>query len=249
MADQDIMRIKVESIDEKQVPELIQSQFGIMGELKKEIERASCRAFDAKESVINEIAPKGTSKKAAIESLQSATLDLANAQESAMNAQKLQFDYQQKLADITKFLFRLGLTNIAMNRVVVEELECKLRNATQEELDDLARAEIENLLKRLKMQQDIDQKQTELTKLLKEQSDTNDSQAEEIKVQARKDEEHDRRIDELFSIISKQDQVISSILDEMDDLRKDMFKMDAEIRLLRDSMRQCEEMKANDASR
>lgn len=234
MAEQDILRIKVESIDEKQVPELIQSQFGIMGELKKEIERASCRAFDAKESVINEIAPKGASKKAAIESLQSATLDLANAQESAMNAQKLQFDYQQKLADITKFLFRLGLTNIAINRVVVEELECKLRDATQEELDDLARAEIENLLKRLKMQQDIDQRQTELAKLLKEQSETNDSQAEEIREQAEKDEEHDRRIDELFSIISKQDQILSAILIEIDELRKDLFRIDVKIRKIKE---------------
>ena len=233
MAENDILKIRVENVDEKQVPELIQSQFAIMGDLKKEIESASNKAFDAKESVINEVSPSSVSPKAAIQSLQSATLDLANAQESAMNAQKLQFDYQQKLADITKFLFRLGLTNIAMNRVVVEELEYKLRNATQEELDDLARAEIENLLKRLKMQQDIDQKQSELTKLLKEQADTNVSQAEEIKVQADKDEEHDRRIDELYSIITKQDQVIEKILIEMDEMRKDMFNMDEEIKKLR----------------
>lgn len=233
MAEKDILSIRVENVDEKQVPELIQDQFNLMGDLRKEIERASNKAFNAKESVINEVTPSKLSPKAAIENLQSATLDLANAQESAMNAQKLQFDYQQKLADITKFLFRLGLTNIAMNRVVVEELEYKLRNASQEELDDLARAEIENLLKRLKMQQDIDQKQTELTKLLKEQADTNDSQAAEIKEQADKDEEHDRRIDELYSIIAKQDQVIEKILIEMDEMRKDMFKMDEEIKVLR----------------
>lgn len=233
MAEKDILSIRVENVDEKQVPELIQDQFNLMGDLRKEIERASNKAFNAKESVINEVTPSKLSPKAAIENLQSATLDLANAQESAMNAQKLQFDYQQKLADITKFLFRLGLTNIAMNRVVVEELEYKLRNASQEELDDLARAEIENLLKRLKMQQDIDQKQTELTKLLKEQAETNDSQATEIKEQADKDEEHDRRIDELYSIIAKQDQVIEKILIEMDEMRKDMFKMDEEIKGLR----------------
>lgn len=234
MAEKDILRIRVENVDEKQVPELIRSQFAIMGDLKREIENASNKAFDAKEAVINEVGPSSLSPKAAIQSLQTATLDLANAQESAMNAQKLQFDYQQKLADITKFLFRLGLTNIAMNRVVVEELEYKLRNATQEELDELARAEIENLLKRLKMQQDIDQKQTELTKLLKEQAEANDSQAEQIKEQADKDEEHDRRIDELYSIITKQDQVIEKILIEMDSMRKDMFKQDEEIRQLRE---------------
>ena len=233
MDKQDVLQIRVENVDEKEVPALIQGQFTMMGELRKEIDRASNNAFDAKEAVINEVGPKAMSKKEAIENLQTATLSLADAQVDAMNAQKLSFEYQQKLADITKFLFRLGLTNIAMNRVVVEELEYKLRNASQEELDDLARAEIENLLKRLKMQQDIDQKQTELTKLLKEQSDLNDSQAKELLDQAEKDEEHDRRIDELFSIIAKQDQVIEKILIEMDAMRKDMFKMDEEIKLLR----------------
>ena len=196
MAEQDILKIRVENVDEKQVPELIQGQFTRRSELRKQIEYATDNAFDAKEAVINGVTPGNISPKAAIESLQSATLDLANAQESAMKAQQYQFDYQQKLADITKFLFRLGLTNIAMNRVVVEELEYKLRNASQGEIDDLARAEIENLLKRLKMQQDIDQKQTELTKLLKEQAEINDSQIMEINAQAEKDEEHDRRIDE-----------------------------------------------------
>ena len=229
----DVLQIRVENVDEKQVPSLIQEQFSVMGELRKEIDRASNNAFDAKQAVISEVGPGAISKKAAIENLQTATLNLADAQVDAMNAQKLSFEYQQKLADITKFLFRLGLTNIAMNRVVVEELEYKLRNASQEELDSLARAEIENLLKRLKMQQDIDQKQTELTKILKEQSELNDSQAKELNAQAEKDEEHDRRIDELYSIIAKQDQVIEKILIEMDAMRKDMFKMDEEIRSLR----------------
>lgn len=235
MTEQDILKIRVESVDEKQVPDLIQGQFVLMGELRKEIELATNNAFDAKQTVINEVGPKAMSKKAAIESLQTATLGLANAQVDAMNAQKLSFEYQQKLADISMFLFRLGLTNIAMNRVVVEELEYRLRNATQEELDDLARAEIENLLKRLKMQQDFDQKQTELRKLIKEQAEINDSQVVAINAQAEKDEEHDRRIDELFSIIAKQDQVIEKMLLEMDAMRKDMFKMDDEIKRLKNN--------------
>lgn len=233
MPEQDLFKIKVESIDEKQVPELIQGHLEAMKGLRKEIDLATSKALDAKEAVINEVGPRTISKKEAIDNLQAATLSLADAQAAAMSAQERQFEYQQKLSDITKFLFRLGLTNIAMNRVVVEELEYRLRNATQEELDDLARAEIENLLKRLKMQQDIDQKQTELTKLLKEQSDLNDTQIKEINAQAEKDEEHDRRIDELYSIIAKQDQVIEKMLIEMDEMRKDLFKLDEEIRFLR----------------
>ena len=54
--------------------------------------------------------------------------------------------------------------------------------------------------------------------------------AEEIKAQAEKDKEHDMRIDELYSIIAKQDQIIEKILIEMDEMRKDMFKMDEEIK-------------------
>lgn len=230
MDNKDVLCIRIENVDEKQVPQLIQDQFTMMGELRKEIDRASNDAFDAKQDVINEVGPKSMSKKEAIDNLQKATLSLADAQIKAMDAQKLSFEYQQKIADITKFLFRLGLTNITMNRVVVEELELKLRNAKQEEIDDLARAEMQNLLNRLKMQQDIDKKQTELTKILKQQSIDNDSQTNEIKAQAEKDKEHDMRIDELFSIITKQDQIIEKILIEMDEMRKDMFKMDEEIK-------------------
>lgn len=180
MEKQDVLQIRVETVDEKEVPALIQGQFTMMGELRKEIERASNNAFDAKEVVINEVGPKVMSKKEAIENLQTATLSLADAQVDAMNAQKLSFEYQQKLADISKFLFRLGLTNIALNRAVVSELEARLRDASEEELDDMARAEIENLLKRLKMQQDIDKKNEDLTKIVKELSIRVDCQEKEL---------------------------------------------------------------------
>ena len=180
MEKQDVLQIRVETVDEKEVPALIQGQFTMMGELRKEIERASNNAFDAKEVVINEVGPKVMSKKEAIENLQTATLSLADAQVDAMNAQKLSFEYQQKLADISKFLFRLGLTNIALNRAVVSELEARLRDASEEELDDLTRAEIENLLKRLIMQQDIDKKNEDLTKIVKELSIRVDCQEKEL---------------------------------------------------------------------
>lgn len=234
MPDKDIYTIRVENIDEKQVPKLIQGQIEAMKSLRKEIDLATNKALDAKEAVINEVSDRKISKKEAIDNLQSATMSLADAQSAVLSAQERQFEYQQKLSDITKFLLRLGLTNIAMNRVVVEELEYRLRNATKEELDDLARAEIENLLKELKMQQDLDQKQIEQAKILKEQAELNDSQAEEIHSQAEKDEEHDKRIDELYSIIAKQDQVIEKILIEMDEMRKDLFKLDEEVGLLRE---------------
>lgn len=216
------LKIAEEDINEKNIPALIQNQFEKMAELRHEITKATDNAFDAKESVINEVNVGGQGKKAAIESLQNATLNLANAQVDAIRAQQISFEYQQKLTDISKFLFRLGLTNIAMNRVVVEELEMRLKQASQEEIDDLARSEIENLLRRLKAQQDIDKKQSELANLVNEQYQTNIKQDEEITAQIEKNNEQDEKIAELYGIIKKQDSLIQSILTEISDLRKEI---------------------------
>ena len=52
MAELDVLQIKVEDVDVSQVPELIQGKFAKMSELKNQIERASSKAFDAKEAII-----------------------------------------------------------------------------------------------------------------------------------------------------------------------------------------------------
>lgn len=217
-----IVSVQIENIDEKQIPDLIQNQFTQMSELRKEIEGATNNAYDAKEMVINEVTTTVQGSKAAIESLQSATLSLANAQVDAIKAQTKSFEYQQKLGDITKFLFRLGLSNISMNRIVVEELEKRLKNASQEELDDLAKSEIQNLLKQLKEQQDVYKKQEELTKLLKEESRINQNQQREIESQAEKDVEHDKKIAELYDLLMKQDDMIKKLMLDVNELKTDI---------------------------
>ena len=67
----------------------------------------------------------------------------------------MSFEYQKKLGEITKYLFGLGVTNIAMNRSVVRELELKLQGASAEELDEFARRELLGVVKQLKAQEDI----------------------------------------------------------------------------------------------
>lgn len=189
--------IRIESVDEKQVPDLVKEQFSRAVDLKKQIRKAQEKILDAKEDAINSVEPKTISKKSAIENLQVATLDLANAQESVLDAQIKSFEYQQTLAEISKFLFRLGLTNIALNRAVVNELEAKLRKASKEELNEIERAEIENLIKRLKVQQDIDQKQTELTQIVKEQASIIEKQGKEINKLKSKIENQEKEIKEI----------------------------------------------------
>ena len=193
----EVFSIRIESVDEKQVPDLVKEQFSRAVDLKKQIQKAQEKILDAKEDAINSVEPKTISKKSAIENLQVATLDLANAQESVLDAQIKSFEYQQTLAEISKFLFRLGLTNIALNRAVVNELEAKLRKASKEELNEIERAEIENLIKRLKVQQDIDQKQTELTQIVKDQASVIEKQEKEISKLKTKIESQDKEIKDI----------------------------------------------------
>ena len=193
----EVFSIRIESVDEKQVPDLVKEQFSRAVDLKKQIQKAQEKIWDAKEDAINSVEPKTISKKSAIENLQVATLDLANAQESVLDAQIKSFEYQQTLAEISKFLFRLGLTNIALNRAVVNELEAKLRKASKEELNEIERAEIENLIKRLKVQQDIDQKQTELTQIVKDQASVIEKQEKEISKLKTKIESQDKEIKDI----------------------------------------------------
>lgn len=141
--------------------------------------------------------------KAAIEYLQNAVIDISDSQVSQAEAQQLSFEFQKKLAEISQFLFELGVSNLAANRTVVRELELKLKGASEEELNDLAYKELMNVIKQLKAQEDIMNKQAELTKKvnknqknIKKQESINYEQEIKISNQAEKDLEHDKLIAE-----------------------------------------------------
>ncbi len=180
MDSKDIYSVKIDSIDAKEVPELIQSQFSKISEIRKRVDKAISSAYSVKKTVVNQVGGKAKGTKESIESINQAAITIANAQLDAMAAQQVSFEYQQKLAEITRFLFCLGLSNITLNRVVVKELELKLKEASDKELDELARSEIESLLKQLKAQQDVDKKQNDLAERVKEQQKRLDQQELEI---------------------------------------------------------------------
>lgn len=177
----EIYTVKIESINAAEVPALIQSQLTLLGEIRVRIDKAVKSAYGVKKTVVNQVGGKSKGTKESLEDLNKAAITIASSQIEAMTAQQISFEYQQKLADITRFLFCLGLTNISMNRVVVKELELKLREASEKELDDLARSEIEGLLKRLKAQQDIDKKLSDLSDRVKEQQEQLNAQEQQIK--------------------------------------------------------------------
>lgn len=143
--------------NEKNLFEQIEGQVEKLNELSNVIEKATKAAENAKES-----AEKAKSKsagfgkkKAAIEELQSAGIALAEAVQEEAEAQKVSFEFQRKLAEISKYLFGLGVSNIASNRFVARELEMKLKGASQGKLSELAQQELMNVLKQLKEQEDI----------------------------------------------------------------------------------------------
>ena len=138
-----------------QVPDLIHDRFKKVEELRKNVEKASKKAKLAKESA--EVAKDHSAglfqKKGAIEALQMVTHDLAEAQISAAQAQELSFEYHQKVAELTTFLFKLGVSSVAVNRSVVRTLELKMKGASQETLDEFARQEIAEVVRQLKEQE------------------------------------------------------------------------------------------------
>jgi hypothetical protein len=165
----DIVRSGLSGFNDKDLPQVIQGQISKLNELDTSVKKAMKAAASAKESAIsakNMSAGLGK-KKVAIEELQSAGVDLAKAVTSGAEAQKISFEFQTKLAEVSKYLFGLGVSNITSNRLVVRELEMKLKGASQEELSELARQELMSVVKQLKDQEDILNKLEILSKTTK----------------------------------------------------------------------------------
>ena len=156
-------------IHRAELPEIISGQVILLNNLDRKVKDANKRAEAAKSSA-DLAAGKSAGlfkKKAAIEAIQLAQTEIAQAIVSGVEAQKVAFEFQTKLAHITKYLFGLGVTNLALNRSVVRELKLKLEGASAEDLSDLAKQEILNVIGQLKAQEDLLQKQEELDKKIK----------------------------------------------------------------------------------
>lgn len=165
------LMIKDEQIGEKNLPFLISQQVDKIKQLDRHVNEAEKAAKSARESA-EEAKYKSAGfgkKKAAIEHLQTATYDLATAVQLGTDAQRVSFEFQTKLAEITKYLFSLGVSNIASNRFVVRELELRLKGASEEELSELARQEIKAVVRQLKEQENLLIKLENISKNMKEQ--------------------------------------------------------------------------------
>ncbi len=153
------------NIPDKDLPNVIGEQVSELKELKRNVDDAMRDAESAKNSaetasywkhnkylfgLIETKDIKGT-----IENVQKALQDLAKAQQSAAQAQKISYQNQEKIGQITRYLFTLGASNIAANRSVVNRLKQELEGASASELNEMAKQEIIAVIKQLKAQEDL----------------------------------------------------------------------------------------------
>lgn len=165
-------------------------------------------------------------KKEAIEALQDAvqagseaTLATTDAISSTNEAVQLMFDCQKRLAEAARYLFALGVLDIANAQSYIQRLQAKLKGASEETLSEMATQELMNVIEQLKAQVNIMEQQKllydvqkgmgadvdELKRNLENVEDIAQTNSEELYKQSEKDEEHDKRLDEGEKHDSEQD--------------------------------------------
>ena len=230
--------------------------------LKQKVDRAIEKAVNAKR--LSNDAKNVTlawwkigDKAEAIEALQKAMVGVSDAQSEQAEAMQIVLQYQRDVANGMKFLFRLGAGNMVANRTVVKEVEMRLRNASDEEIGEMARKELAGVVAQLKMQLDLQERQNRLAEdqsrvkasIRENQSAINaierkdserdrriadndkvdEAQNVEIRRQAEKDVEHDRKIAQNASGIAEAKSSIAEHAEAMKELRHADDKQDAEI--------------------
>lgn len=214
------------AVDVSKLPSLITEQINSLGALEAKVNNALSKAEEARNAAERANSKsigwfnKGT--KDAVYSLQSATKDLADAQYLSADTQKVILQYQAKLAEISKYLFALGVYNIAANRMVVRELELKLKNGSlsKGKVSELAQQEILNVIKQLKAQEDIMLKQEKMTDKIKEHQKLINQQQTILEYNKKVDSEHEKLIEQLKSYDDKQDELINKLMSEDDEQDK-----------------------------
>lgn len=198
----------------EQLPTIIGDTYKNITEVDRKISNAVSKAEEAK--TLADIASKkeagwsffGGDKKEAIEALQSAAISQANALSDSVDANKQLFENQKKMSDALRYLFGLGVANMAANRTVVRELELKLQNASKEELSELARQEITNVILQLRAQEDMQYKLENHNRILRE---------------------HKGEIDKILGEINSFEERCKVILERTETLQDDVNKKEKEL--------------------
>ncbi|MEE1276960.1 MAG: hypothetical protein UHC59_08195 [Fibrobacteraceae bacterium] len=191
--------------NEKDVTELVNNCFLRIEDIEKKIADSELSAKSAKESANKAMSVErhffqNTTAKI-VDQLQPAVKDLANAIEVSAETQKLLFEHQRILAECCRSLFGMGVSNITMIRCTINTIKMKLENASDEEISEMAKQELLNVVRQLKMQEDLFSKQEKIgTKVkgmddkLKGMDSSLLNHKKDIETIHKRNKEHDERL-------------------------------------------------------
>lgn len=150
---------------------IISSQIVQIKDLGEKIESAINTANNAKMSAdhakIKSV--KLGHKAEAITALQSATVDLAQAQSDTADALKHSFEYEKKLGDIAKYLFALGAYSASNTQFVIQRLSEELKAEGEgEKISEVAKEQLITVIRQLKAQEEVMNRQVILDDEIKE---------------------------------------------------------------------------------
>ena len=217
----DVIMVNVDKL-----PEIITTQIDTISVLEKKIKACDDSANNAMNYVsekMHRYEDKGKwifkhrsgNSKDVIEDTQTAIDNLAKAQHVTVDALRQSFEFQRKLAEVSKYLFELGCANITVNRITVKAIEAKLKGASKKDISELARQEMLAVVKQLKEQEDILKKQEDLNAKVK-------SNFERLNEKDRIDAQQTQRLEELSALLDnkgsidqKQEEAISGLKSEL----------------------------------
>lgn len=165
-------------MDMDKLPDFISGMITKISDLEKEVTNSEESAKQAMQYVndMEHYEEKGKwifrhrsgDTKDIIGDTQEAVRELAQAQQVSVSALKKSFEFQKQLTEVSRTLLKLGCANRTMNNTVVLAIDAKLNGASKEQISELARQEMINVVRQLKQQEDIFKKQESLTSKLKD---------------------------------------------------------------------------------
>ena len=145
------------SEQEEQLPLVLKKRFAELDTMKQHVlklEKDNHQNLElAKE--VNSDKPTFFHKWKTIKGLQDVVVSLSHNQVENTKITQEIISYQQKTYETMKYLFTLGLSNLAKNRAIVKYLKSLLKKEGESEFDEFEQKEIMQLLTQLKAQEDI----------------------------------------------------------------------------------------------
>lgn len=147
----------VEMATEEAIYEFVNERVGVIEDIETKVSESMQSAESAKEQ--SEYAWGKQvgffNKGEIIDRLQNATRDIGKAVAVSAETQQLLFKHQCILAKVCKKLFEIGIKNLATTQSTIRAIEMRLKGASEEEISELAKTELMNVVRQLKVQEDI----------------------------------------------------------------------------------------------